>query len=350
MLQGALNMCKTSDAAVQAVKAQQKLSELASWRHVTQIYWKHWAEHHPALGLLPMPGGGVAVVRAGHALTLLRKTNSVQELQQQTATNATLAATGDLHKLQQCMSLLQELLGPDVLSLFATLTTTTHSTQLSLQSICKAFVEVLTSGPKLDSGEQPLNHSARQALLAWRRKRSAAILQLGQIISSMTSGTPIAALRAYLDALQAQYTHSQTALGVSTPPSCIPGEPLTITLRQAATEQLQASTHLLLITWLHSLGSAGVLTISPTVSNILHQEIVPQLQIHSCRVAITQWLCTAPAAVSRDQEGDSAQAPQLHQQLASLAFASGTATQDGSRPQCVAQLLLRDFACLLDGE
>lgn len=337
---------------MQALRAQQKLSELASWRHVSQTYWKYWAAHHKPLGLLPMPGGSVAVVRGGHMLTLLRKADATQKLQHQNAIGSSdiQPVSRDLQRLQECLSLMQGLLGPDVLSLFATLTTMTSSRQLSLQSISSALIEVLTSGPQMDSDQKLLDHTARQALLAWRRQRSAAILQLGQTISSMTSGTLVAALRTHLDLLQSQHTDAQSAPGDTNTASYIPGEALTVILRQEATQQLQASTYLLLIAWLNSLGAAGMLSVTPAVSHVLQQEIVPQLQTHICRTAISQWLCTAPPAVSSTEEPDISQSPQLHQQLASLAFASSTAAQDVGQHQCIAQLLLRDFASLLDGE
>lgn len=341
---------QTAPATVQALQAQHKLSEVASWRQVIQTYWKHWAQHHPAVGLLPMPGGSVAIVRGGHTLTLLRKTDPTSDLQQQATSSSTdqQPPLTDVQKLQQGVGLMEELLGPDVLSLFATLSTMA-SPLLSMQAICSAFVEVLISGPGLHDNEALPNHAARQALLAWRRKRSATILSLGQVISSMESGTPVAALRAYIDLLQPQHASQQATAGVTNNSTPILGEALTVVLRQAATQQLQASSYLLLIAWLTSLRAAGVLTISPIVSHVLQQEIVPQLQAHVCRTATSQWLCTAPAAVPVDEEANRSQSAQLHQQLASLAFASGSASQDSTRHHCIAQLLLRDFASL-DGE
>ena len=336
-------------AAMQGLQAQQNLSELASWQEVTQAYWRHWAQHHPPLALLAMLGGSVAIVRSGHMLTLLRKSDSSCMLQHQAATVHTPnTASRDLPKLQQCVSLMQDLLGPDVLSLFATLTTMASTPTLSLQAICSAFVQVLVSGPQLAGDQMTQKHAARQALLAWRRQRSAAILQLGQIINSMTSGTPVAALREFLDLLQPQHLHTTASSPSSS--TTIPGEALTVMLRQAASQQLQASTHLLLIAWLNGLRAAGTLAVSPTVSHVLQHEIVPQLQAHLRRTAISQWLCTEPAAASVTAECNRTQKAQLHQQLASLAFASGNLSQDSSRHHCIAQLLLRDFASQLDGE
>lgn len=333
---------------MQGLQAQQKLSELASWQEVTQTYWKHWAQHHPPLALLAMPAGTVAIVRSGHMLTLLRKSDSSPMLQHQAATPNT--ASRDVPKLQQCVSLMQDLLGPNVLSLFVTLTTMASTPTLSLQAICSAFVQLLVSGPQLGGDQMTQKHAARQALLAWRRQRSAAILNLGQIINSMTSGTPVAALREYLDLLQPQHAHMNTTASSPSSSTAIPGEALIVVLRQAASQQLQASTHLLLIAWLIGLRAAGALAVSPTVSHVLQHEVVPQLQTHLRRTAISQWLCTQPAAASVTAESNRTQKAQLHQQLASLAFASGNLSQDSSRQHCIAQLLLQDFASQLDGK
>ena len=340
-----------SQAAMQGLQAQQKLSELASWQEVTQTYWRHWAQHHPPLALLAMPGGSVAIVRSKHMLTLLRKSDSSSMLQYQAATIRTPnTALRDLPKLQQCVSLMQDLLGPDVLSLFATLTTMASTPELSSQTICNAFVQVLVSGPQLGGDQMTQKHAARQALLAWRRQRSAAILQLGQIINSMTSGTPVAALQEFLDLLQPQHTHMNTTASSPSSSTAIPGEALTVVLRQAASQQLQASSHLLLIAWLNGLRAAGTLAVSPTVSHVLQHEIVPQLQTHLRRTAISQWLCAEPAAALVTAESNQTHKAQLHQQLASLAFASGNLSQDSSRQHCIGQLLLQDFASQLDGE
>lgn len=281
-----------SDAVVQTWAAQHKCSELASWRHVSEVYWKHWGQHHPALGLMPLPGGSVAIIRGGHMITLLRKANAVPDLQQQGSDAQQLdVSSSDVQKLQQCVEQLQDLLGPNVLTLFVSLYKQA-SAGLSPSAICNAFVEVLNTGPHSD-GEQLQDHAVRLSLQAWRRRRSAAILRAGYLVSSMSSGTPVAALRAYIDLLQTDAPAAHVPSSISS--SSQAGHALTVILRQSATQQLQAAAALLLIAWLSSIRAAGVLTISPTVSHVLQQEIVPQLQVRCQHLFMCCCLETAVA-------------------------------------------------------
>lgn len=230
---------------------------------------------------------------------MLRKTNAVSALQQQSANAKQLdAPSSDLVKLQQCMEHLQDLLGPDVMRLFTSLYTRA-SAELSPFAICTAFIQALNTGPHLGSA-QLQDHAVRQSLQAWRRQRSAAILQLGHLISSMSSGTPVAALRAYLDLLQtyAQAAHMSSSSNSSSGGQAHGSHALTVMLRQSASQQLAGAAPLLLVAWLSSIRAAGVLTISPTVSHVLQQEIVPQLQacpsplsLHLMLLGDSLWAC-----------------------------------------------------------
>lgn len=327
---------------------QHKCSELASWRRVVQTYWKHWTELHPAVGLVELPQGDVAIVRAGHMLTLLQQADPLFGSQHGDAVSPadteSEAEQADLKLLQQCVELLRQLLGQDVVQLFVHLWTEPPA-DVSLQSIGCAFSQVLSTGPQLgDSPDQPQAASTRDALRQWRQQRSAAILKLGQLISQMSQGTPIAALRDYLSQI-APAASPGAAASAQRDPNLTPstGHALTVMLRQTGTQQLQSASYMLLLAWLDNLRAAGALPITPAVSNALKQEIAPQLQAHIRSTSITLWLCTAPAAALPDDEAARLKHSDLNSKLASLDFVSG-GKQQVSRQQSLAELFLPEFA------
>ena len=330
--------------------AQQKWSELASWRRVVQIYWKHWTELHPAVGLVELPHGDVAIVRSGHMLTLLQQADPLTASHQLTTCSGNgTPQSGDLALLQQCVELLQQLLGQEVVKLFVHLWTEPPA-DISLHNICCAFIEVLSSGPQLGNlQEQPQAAESRDALRHWRRQRSAAILKLGQLVSQMSAGTPVQALREYMSLFTLEGSQTQAApMHSATQLSPSAGHALTIMLRQRATQQLQSASQMLLLAWLDSLRAAGALHISAAVSSALKQEITPQLQAHTRSTAIVQWLCTVPAAALLDNEAR-VKHSELSSKLASLEVVS-SARHEMHHQHSLADLFLPDFAAQCGGE
>ena len=306
------------------------------------------------MGLVQLPQGGVAIVRLGHMLTFLHESSPLAPLQHSSSPSAGDASiSSDLAVLMQCTELLQELLGQDVLNLFAHLWT--HpSPGMTAHKLCCAFTQVLATGPQPGGQHTSLQQAGganRDALRQWRQQRSAAILQVGKLISQMSQRTPVSALRSYI-ALTAQ--GSSQSLPDPTErdnPKLTPtsGDALTIMLRQAATNQLQAASLMLLLAWLDSLQAVGTLHISPAVSHVLNAEVVPELEAHFCCVAVTQWLCTAPAAALTDDEAISAKHSRNTMKLASLDFVSGR-RQQVQHQQSVAELLLPGFWPYSGGE
>ncbi|KAL3143305.1 hypothetical protein ABBQ38_002146 [Trebouxia sp. C0009 RCD-2024] len=339
-------------AAAQGMAASARISQLASWRRVTQTYWKHWTELHPAVGLVQLPKGAVAIVRLGHMLTFLQDSSPLAPPQH---TNHLCAVAGDatlssdLALLMQCMQLLQQLLGQDVVDLFVHLWT--HpSPGMTQHSLCCAFIRVLTTGPHCDSPNVPQNAGQnRDALRQWRQQRSDSLLQLGQLISQMTHRTPVSALREYI-ASTSQGSKQSLPAAMEGTPQLTPGsgEALTLMLRQTASHQMQAAALMLLLAWLDNLRAAGPLHISATVSQVLKAEVVPELEAHFCSVAITQWLCTAPAVALTDEEAISVNHSRNTSKLASLDFASGS-RQQVQHQQSIAELLLPGFLQLSGG-
>ncbi|DBA86447.1 TPA: hypothetical protein ACH3X2_005536, partial [Trebouxia sp. C0005] len=342
-------------AAAQGISAREKCSQLTSWRRVVHTYWKHWGELHRAVGLVELPQGTIAIVRSGHMLTLLQKADTLSVSQQGTSiltdvSPAHAGQTGDLRLLLQCVELLQQLLGQDVVNLFVHLCAHPPA-NASLHSIGCAYTEVLFTGPQLGGlPDQPQAADTRDALRSWRRQRSAAILQLGHLISQMSQGTPMPALRDYITHIapaapsaNAMSTQSAAQLATSA------GHALTIMLRQFATQQLQSASFMLLLTWFDSLRAAGALHITAAVSNALKQEIAPQLRAHIRSTSITLWLCTAPAAAVAGDETARLKHSELSSKLASLDFVSG-GRQQAHHQQCLAELFLPDFAAHCGGK
>ena len=340
---------------LQGMAASAKCSQLASWRRVTQTYWKHWTELHPAVGLVQLPQGAVAIVRLGHMLTFLQDSSRLAPLQHSNhpgaiACDATLSS--DLALLMQCRELLLQLLGQDVVDLFVHLWT--HpSPGMTPHSLCCAFTQVLATGPCGDDGSSTLQSAGsqnRDALRQWRQQRSESHLQLGQLISQMTHRTPVSALREYI-ALASQGSDPSLPAPMEGTPQLTPGsgEALTLMLRQTASHQMQAASLMLLLAWLDNLRAAGTLHISATVSQVLKAEVVPELEAHFRSVAITQWLCTAPAVALTDEEAISVKHSRNTSQLASLDFASGS-RQQVQHQQSIAELLLPGFLQLSAGE
>lgn len=327
---------------LQGVAASAQTSQLASWRRVVQTYWKHWAELHPAVGLVQLPQGGVAIVRLGHMLTFLQESSPLAPLQHSSSPSAGDASlSSDLSLLMQCTELLQQLLGKDVLDLFVHLWT--HpSPGMTAHTLCCAFTQVLATGPQPGGQHtsQPAGGANRDALRQWRQERSAAILQLGNLINQMSQRTPVSALRSYI-ALTTQGSSQSLPGPTESNPKLTPtsGEALTIMLRQAASHQLQAASLMLLLAWLDSLQAVGTLHISPAVSHVLKAEVVPELEAHFCSVAVTQWLCTVPATALTDDEAISAKHSRNTMKLASLDFVSG-GRQQVQHQQSFAELLL----------
>ena len=288
-------------------------------------------------------------------LTLLQRADPLSVSQQGTGistdvTPAHTGWTGDLGLLLQCVELLQQLLGQDVLNLFVHLCAHPPA-NASLHSIGCAFTEVLSTGPQLGgSPDQPLAANTSDALKHWRRQRSAAILQLGHLISQMSQGTPVPALRDYITHI-APAAASTNAMSTQSAAQLAPsaGHALTIMLRQIATQQLQSASFMLLLAWLDSLRAAGALHITAAVSNALKQEIAPQLQAHIRCTSITLWLCTAPVYALADDEAARLKHSELSSKLASLDFASG-GKQEAHHQQCLAELFLPDFAAHCGGE
>ena len=288
-------------------------------------------------------------------LTLLQKADPLSVAQQGTGISADVrpthaGQTEDLKLLLQCVELLQQLLGQDVVNLFVHLCAHPPA-NASLHSIGCAFTEVLSSGPQLGGSlEQPQAADTRDALRHWRRQRSAAILRLGHLISQMSQGTPVPALRDYIT-LIAPAAASANAMSMQSAAQLAPsaGHALTIMLRQTATQQLQSASFMLLLAWLDSLRAAGALHITAAVLNALKQEIAPQLQAHMRCTSITLWLCTAPAAALADDEAARLKHSELSSKLASLDFVSG-GQQQAHHQQCLAELFLPDFAAHCGGE
>ena len=329
----------------QGLAASEKMSQLAGWRRVVQTYWKHWTRLHPAVGLVQLPQGGVALVRLGHMLTLLQKPSPLASLHHTgslTAASATHAGlSSDLALLTQATQLLQQLLGQDVVDLFVQLWA--HPLPgLSLQGLCCAFTQVLSIGPQRASQQQSQQATARNqdALQHWRRQRSAAILQLGHLISQMTHHTPVSACRDYIALLPHASLPVHTDSSGQLSPSS--GAALTIMLRQSVSQQMQSASRMLLLAWMGSLRAAGSLHLSATVSQVLKAEIVPELQAHLCSAAITQWLCTAPAAALSDGEAVSIKHSHNTSQLARLDILSGS-REEVQHQQSLAELLLPGF-------
>ncbi|KAL0039516.1 hypothetical protein WJX77_000424 [Trebouxia sp. C0004] len=309
-------------AAAQGIVAREKCCQLTSWHRVVQTYWKHWAELHRAVGLVELPHGTIAIVRSGHMLTLLQKADPLSASQPGVGISADVSPahpsqTGDLGLLLQCVELLQQLLGQDVVA---------------------------------RSSDQPqASADTRDTLRHWRGQRSAAILNLGHLISQMSQGTPVPALRDYIThigpaAASAGAMSTQSAAQLA--PSA--GHALTIMLRQIATQQLQSASFMLLLAWLDSLRAAGALHITAAVSNTLKQEIAPQLQAHIRCTSITLWLCTAPAAALAHDEAARLNHSELSTKLASLDFVSG-GKQQAHHQQSLAELFLPDFAAHCEG-
>ncbi len=339
---------------MQGIAAQHKCSDISSWHHVVQTYWRRWTELHPPVGLVQLPQGDVAIVRGGHMLTLLQKADplaaSYQTHSPVSDSTAQAGQAGDLPLLQQCVELLHQLLGQNMVNLFVHLWTQPPA-GVSLHAIGCAFVEVLATGPQLSSPQdQPQAADSRDALRQWRQQRSSAILRLGHIISQMTSGTPVQALRDYITLITPAANQAPaTPMHSSANMSPISGHALTIMLRQNASQQLQAASHILLLAWLDSLRAAGALHITAAVSNALRQEIAPQLEAHIRCTTVTQWLCTATAAALPDDEAARIKHSELSSKLASLDFVSG-GKQEASRQQRLAELFLPDFVAQHGGE
>lgn len=288
-------------------------------------------------------------------LTLLQKADPLSVSQQGTGISADVSPahtsqTGDLGLLLQCVKLLQQLLGQDVVNLFVHLSAHPPASA-SLHSIGCAFTEVLSTGPQLEgSPDHPQAADTRDALRHWRRQRSAAILQLGHLISQMSQGTPVPALRDYITCI-APAAASAGAMSTQSAAQLAPsaGHTLTIMLRQTATQQLQSASFMLLLAWLDSLRAAGALHITAAVSNATKQEIAPQLQARIRCTSITLWLCTAPAAALADDEAARLKHSELSSKLASLDFVSGCRLE-AHHQQCLAELFLPDFAADCGGE
>lgn len=336
--------CPVVGVLLQGLAATAKTSQLASWRRVTQIYWKHWTELHPAVGLVQLPQGSVAIVRLGHMLTFLQESSPTDLLHQghhPLAAAGDVGLSSDLALLMQCTKLLQQLLGQDVVALFVHLWTHPFP-GMTRHNLCCAFLQVLATGPHLDSPSnlQKADSHSRDALRQWRHQRAAALLQLGHLISQMSHRTPISALRDYI-ALTSQGSDHSLPAPIDGTPQLTPtsGEALTLMLRQTASHQLQAASLMLLLAWLDNLRAAGTLHISATVSQMLSAELVPELEAHFCSVAIMQWLCTAPALALTDEEAISMKHSQNTSKLASLDFASGSRRQVQDQ-QSLAELLL----------
>ena len=331
--------------------ASAQTSQLASWRRVVQTYWKHWTELHPAVGLVQLPHGGVAIVRLG-CITFLQQSSPLAPLQHGSSPSAgDTSHSSDLALLMQCTQLLQQLLGQDVVDLFVHLLT--HPLPgTTVYNLCSAFTQVLTTGPQPGSRHhsQQAGSRNRDALRQWRQQRSAAILQLGHLINQMTQRTPVSALRDYI-ALTSQGSSQCLAAPAESTPQVDPGsgEALTIMLRQTASHQLQAASCMLLLAWLDSLRAAGTVHVSAAVSHVLKAEVIPELEAHFCCVAVTQWLCTAPAIALTDDEAIRAKHSQNTMKLASLDFASGS-RQQVQHQQSVAELLLSGFWQYTKGE
>ena len=333
---------------LQGLAASQRLSQLQSWRRVVHTYWRCWAELHPAVGLVELPQGNVAIVRLGHMLTLLHNSNPLTPSHQHGRLSAAAAdspMSGDLAVLMQCIQLLPQLLGQDVLDLFAQLWTRPPP-GLTLQGLCGAFTQVLSTAPDPSSQQdsQQAAASNRAALRHWRQQRSAAILQLGHLISQMSHHTPVAAFRDYL-AMTSRRSSSQglpAPMNSSNDLSPSAGEALTIMLRQDASQQLQSAACLLLLAWLDSLRTVGALHMSATVSQVVKAEVLPELQAHLSSTALTQWLCTAPAAAMTDNEAVSMKHSQNTSKLANLDIVSGSRLE-AEHQQTLAQLLLPGF-------
>lgn len=305
------------------------------------------------MGLVQLPQGSVAIVRLGHMLTFLQQPSTHAPLQNDSHPSAgdTSHHSSDLALLTQCTELVQQLLGQDLVDLFVHLWA--HPLPgMTPNNLCCTFTQVLTTGPQPRS--QHNSHQAggasRDALRQWRQQRAAAILQLGHLINQMTQRTPISALRDYI-ALMSQGSRQFLLTSTESTSQLTPtsGEALTIMLRQAASHWLQAASCLLLLAWLDSLRAAGTLHISATVSHVLKAEVIPELEAHFCCVAVTQWLCTAPAVALTDDQAISAKHSHITKKLASLDFVSGSLQQAQHR-QSVAELLLPGFWQYSEGE
>ena len=306
------------------------------------------------MGLVQLPQGGVGIVRLGHMLTFLQHSSPLAPVHHSLSPSAAAGGTShssDLALLMQCTQLLQQLLGQDVVDLFVHLWA--HPLPgMTVCKLCCAFTQVLTTGPQPSSqhDSQQAGSSNRDALRQWRQQRSAAILQLGHLINQMTQRTPVPALRDYI-ALMSQGSSPCLLAPTDSKPQLTPasGEALTIMLRQTASHQLQAASCMLLLAWLDSLRAAGTLHISATVSHVLKAEVIPELEAHFCCVAVTQWLCTAPAVALTDDEAISAKHSHNTMKLASLDFVSGS-RQHMQHQQSVAELLLPGFWQYSGGE
>ena len=337
---------------VQEMSASAKSrSQVARWRRVAQTYWKHWTQLHPAVGLVHLPHGGVAIVRLGHMLTFLQDSTPLAPLHHVNSPAGSASLSSDLALLMQCTELLQQLLGRDVVQLFVHLWA--HpSPGMTLHKLCCAFTQVLATGPQPGSRQngQQEGSSDRDALRQWRQQRSAAILQLGHLISQMTHRTPVSALRDFI-ALASQGSSQSLPAPMGSTPQLTPssGEGLTTMLRQTATHHMQAASFMLLLAWLDSLRAAGTLHISAAVSQVLKAEVIPELEAHFCCVAVTQWLCTVPAVALTDDEAISVKHSQNTVKLASLDFASSSRHQV-QHQQSVAELLLPAFLQSPEGE
>ena len=327
--------------------------QLASWRRVVQTYWKQWSELHPAVSLVQLPQGGVGIVRLGHMLTFLQQSSPGAPLQHGSSpSDGDTSHSSDLALFAQCTQLLQQLLGQDVVDLFVHLWV--HPLPgMTLNNLYCTFTQVLATGPKPVSQHksQQAGGRSRDALRQWRQQRSVAILQLGHLINQMTQRTPVSALRKYI-ALTSQGSSQCLSAPTESTSRLTPtsGEALTIMLRQAASHQLQAASCMLLLAWLDSLRAAGTLHISATVTHVLKAEVIPELEAHFCCVAVTQWLCTAPAVALTDDEAISAKHLQNTRNLASLDFASSSQQQVQQHQQSVAELLLPGFWQYSGGE
>ena len=343
------------NVVLQGLAASQRLSQLQSWRRVVQTYWRCWAELHPAVGLVELPQGNVAIVRVGHMLTLLQKSNPLTPCHQHGRLSAAVddsPISGDLALLMQCIQLLPQLLGQDAVDLFAHLWTRPPP-GLTLQGLCSAFTQILSAGPDPSSQQdsQQAASSNKAALRQWRQQRSAAILQLGHLISQMSHHTPVAAFHDYL-AMTSHHSSSQavpTSMSSSNDLSPSAGETLTIMLRQDTSQQMQSAACLLLLAWLDSLQAVGALHISATMSQVLKAEVLPELQAHLCSTALTQWLCTVPAAAMTDDDAVSMKHSQNTSKLANLDIVLGS-RQETEHQQTLAQLLLPGFLQASGGE
>ena len=300
------------------------------------------------MGLVQLPQGGVGIVRLGHMLTFLQQSSPLaQPLHHSPSPSAAADGTShssDLALLMQCTQLLHQLLGQDVVDLFVHLWAHPLSGMTPHKLYC-TFTQVLTTGPQPGRRHhsQQAGSRNRDALRQWRQQRSASILQLGHLINQMTQRTPVSALRDYI-ALTSQGSSPCLLAPTDSTPQLTPasGEALTIMLRQTASHELQAASCMLLLAWLDSLRAAGTLHISAAVSHVLKAELIPELEAHFCCVAVTQWLCTAPAVALTDDQAISAKHSQNTMKLASLEFVSGS-RQQVQHQQSVAELLLPGF-------